>query len=108
MYSKEEKRQSVVPNDKKVVIGEAVEDEEAEYEKEKAGTGTVTSQVSITAGRKASNLEKEVVLRRIRQRRRMNKVRSAFQAFLSSPFSSSKTEEQPQCKRWLDDPFAAL
>ncbi|KAL8487917.1 hypothetical protein ACS0TY_024275 [Phlomoides rotata] len=51
-------------------------------------------------------VDKAVVLRRIRHRKRANKVRSAVQTLLSSPFASDNKTSVTQI-RWADDAFAA-
>lgn len=49
-------------------------------------------------------LDREVVLRRIRHRKRVRVV----QALLTSPFSSNKSAVSSPRVKWLDDAFAAL
>jgi len=109
--SSNSKRHSVVSNDKQ---GGRTEEHEGEY-REKKEAVSVTSQLCIKPVRNSeNNMDKEVVLRRIRHRKRMNKVRSAVGTFLRSPFSSNKNTTtdasslQVQGKRWIDDAFAAL
>ncbi|KAK7351677.1 hypothetical protein VNO77_11289 [Canavalia gladiata] len=109
--SKAAKRQSVVWNDKRVEVGSSerrgtIEEDEEEEEKKEAVC--VTSQLCLKPIKNSQNLDKEVVLRRIRHRKRMNKVRSAVGAFLRSPFSSNTSDSSVQGKRWVDDAFAAL
>lgn len=51
----------------------------------------------------SETLDKDVVLRRIRQRKRVNKLRAALQALLTTPVSPSVHEKN----KWVDDAFAA-
>ena len=90
-------------NDKKVEVSKGREEDEAEFEKEES-VPTVTSKLFLkpSENQKPGNMDKEVVLRRIRHRRRVNKVRAAVGSFFSSPFSTDHH------RKWLDDPFAAL
>ncbi|BFG17871.1 hypothetical protein CerSpe_041450 [Prunus speciosa] len=63
----------------------------------------VSSHVHIKPTHTSQPLDKDVVLRRIRQRKRVNRVRAALQALLiSSPFSPPVHEN-----KWVDDAFAA-
>ncbi|KAJ9186649.1 hypothetical protein P3X46_002196 [Hevea brasiliensis] len=66
---------------------------------------TVTSHVRLKPAHSTQTLDKEVVLRRIRQRKRHNKVRAAVQGFFGLPVSS-KTDNKVSVK-WVDDAFAA-
>lgn len=49
------------------------------------------------------SLDKDVVLRRIRHQKRVNKVRNALQALVTSTFSDATADE----RLWLDDAFSA-
>ncbi|KAH1252411.1 hypothetical protein GmHk_04G009387 [Glycine max] len=102
-HSKTVKGQSPVSNGEQVEIGISEEDQLEELEKK--DSLSVTSQLCIKPIRNSEKLDKEVVLRRIRHRKRMNKVRSAVGAFL---FSSSTADASAQGKKWVDDAFAAL
>ncbi|XP_052109515.1 uncharacterized protein LOC110274446 [Arachis duranensis] len=90
-------------NDKKVEVSKGREEDEAEFEKEES-VPTVTSKLFLkpSENQKPGNMDKEVVLRRIRHRRRVNKVRAAVGSFFSSPFSTDHH------RKWVDDPFAAF
>ncbi|KAH7524031.1 hypothetical protein FEM48_Zijuj06G0075200 [Ziziphus jujuba var. spinosa] len=67
----------------------------------------VTSHIYIKPAHSIQPWDKEVVLRRIRQRKRVNKVRAALQAFLS-PFSAKPNRVSMHQNKWVDDAFAAL
>lgn len=81
-----------------------VEDQEDPETKE-----TVTSHLCIKPAHSNQPLDKEVVLRRIRLRKRVNKVRAALQPFLS-PFSAKPKPDKVSMpeRKWVDDAFAAL
>ncbi|KAI4316770.1 hypothetical protein L6164_024715 [Bauhinia variegata] len=104
-----DKRQTLSSNDKNKVEEEAAEEDE----KMENNIG-VTTHVYIKAAHtdRSRSLDKEVVLRRIRQRRRSHKVQAAFQSLIISPFSSTATATATASsnthKRWIDDAFAAL
>uniref|UniRef100_A0A2N9G0R5 Uncharacterized protein n=1 Tax=Fagus sylvatica TaxID=28930 RepID=A0A2N9G0R5_FAGSY len=68
----------------------------------------VTSHLYIKPTHSTQPLDKEVVLRRIRQRKRVNKVKATFQALVSSPFSAKPDKVSVHKKKWADDAFAAL
>ncbi|KAK6938746.1 hypothetical protein RJ641_032254 [Dillenia turbinata] len=88
----------------KAYFGE--EEVKVKVEEERVQEEAVSSQLSIFKPRNASeSLERDVVLRRIRHRKRVNKIRNAFQALVSSPFSSSSSSSNKP--KWLDDAFAA-
>ncbi|CAK8568958.1 unnamed protein product [Lathyrus sativus] len=99
--NKATKRRGDVSNEKRLEVG-AEEDEESVM--------SVTSQLSMKPIENCKNLNKEVILRRIRHRKRMNKVRAAvggiFRGF--SKDSGDGGEGSVQQKRWVDDAFAAL
>ncbi|OIV96346.1 hypothetical protein TanjilG_09773 [Lupinus angustifolius] len=117
------KRQSSVSKEKQVeeIVskrkGTEEEDDEGEYEKEE--DDAVTRQLCIKRIENGGkNMDKEVIMRRIRQRKRVNKLRAAVGTFLSSPFTTNKDKDKDkgkgnnassvQQKRWVDDAFAAL
>ncbi|KAL2346356.1 hypothetical protein Fmac_000356 [Flemingia macrophylla] len=80
---------------------DSTEEEELE-ELEKKDFVSVSSQLCIKKPvYNSQKLDKEVVLRRIRHRQRINKLRSSVEAFLFST-------DTRQGKTWLDDAFAAL
>ena len=68
----------------------------------------VTSHHHIKPTDPTQTLDKEVVLRRIRQRKRVNKWKAMVQALVSSAFSA-KPEKAVSVhgKKWIDDAFAA-
>ena len=89
------------------------ENEEDEEEEANGGVNKnyISSQVCLKMNE--NKVDKEVILRRIRHRRRVHKVKSAVQALFSSPFSTTATTSlnhrvsvQPPPK-WVDDNFAA-
>lgn len=72
----------------------------------------VTSHLLIKPTHSTQPLDKEVVLRRIRQRKRVNKLRAALESFFL-PFSQKPNNNDKAClpetdKRWVDDAFADL
>ncbi|KAL2242052.1 UNVERIFIED_CONTAM: hypothetical protein Sindi_0323200 [Sesamum indicum] len=71
--------------------------------------GLVTSHLYLKPAHATGTLDKAVVLRRIRHRKRVNKVKSAVQALLSSPFASNADDKKTSVVRirWADDAFAA-
>ncbi|GMP31600.1 hypothetical protein CsSME_00005748 [Camellia sinensis var. sinensis] len=77
-------------------------------------TNSVTSYLylkSSSAHSTSEPLDKDVVLRRIRHHKCLNKIRSPFQALLSSSFSCSGQADMVAAhqQRWLeqDDAFSA-
>ncbi|KAJ4962925.1 hypothetical protein NE237_022864 [Protea cynaroides] len=76
----------------------------AEEDREEAETlNTVSSHLYLKPSQNSETLDKDQILRRIRHRKRVNKVSNALQALLSSPFSSKSIAEP----NWLDDAFPA-
>ncbi|CAI0465450.1 unnamed protein product [Linum tenue] len=74
----------------------------------------VTSHVCIRPGDTAGTLDKEAVLRQIRQRKRMNRLRGAIHGLfgLSGPDSNKDDKSNGRPKsvcvvKWVDDAFAA-
>ncbi|GMP44081.1 hypothetical protein CsSME_00013765 [Camellia sinensis var. sinensis] len=67
----------------------------------------VTSHLQLKPHPHNGTMEKEVVLRRIRHHKRMNKLCKAAQALLSSPFAAKPGKVSVHEKRWVDDAFAA-
>lgn len=69
----------------------------------------VTSHLCIRPMHSTQTLDKEVVLRRIRQRKRVNKVKATLKALLSSPLPESENPDKVSVhqKKWVDDAFAA-
>ncbi|CAI9116634.1 OLC1v1017831C1 [Oldenlandia corymbosa var. corymbosa] len=75
----------------------------------------VTSHLYLKPTHAAGTLDREVVLRRIRHRKRVNNVKKAFHSLLSYPFSTRNVDNKaappapvPQTVKWADDAFAAL
>jgi len=66
---------------------------------------SVTSFIYLKPVHSTETRDKEEVLQRIRQRKRVNKVRDRLQGFLGWLFSS-KSENEVSVK-WVDDAFAA-
>lgn len=75
--------------------------ETTEEEEEEGQQQVVSSQLYLKP------TDKEVVLRRIRHRKRVNKVKSAVQTLFSSPFASDNKTGSVTQIRWADDAFAA-
>ncbi|KAI3460272.1 hypothetical protein Pfo_016935 [Paulownia fortunei] len=80
-----------------------------EDQQEEENPGLVTSHLYLKPAHTTGTLDKAVVLRRIRHRKRVNKVKSAVQALLSSPFASNTDDKKTSVHliRWADDAFAA-
>lgn len=73
-------------------------------------TNTVTSQLHLKSPAQTSEtLDKDVVLRRIRHHKCVNKVRSAFQALVSSASPGQADRVSAYEQKWLeqDDAFSA-
>ncbi|KAK3231519.1 hypothetical protein Dsin_003400 [Dipteronia sinensis] len=65
----------------------------------------VSSHLYLRPTHTSETLDKDVVLRRIRHRKRLNKVRNALQGFLGWSVPTNKTDKVSV--KWLDDAFAA-
>ncbi|KAK2660440.1 hypothetical protein Ddye_006973 [Dipteronia dyeriana] len=65
----------------------------------------VSSHLYLRHTHTSEKLDKDVVLRRIRHRKRLNKVRNALQGFLGWSVPTNKTDKVSV--KWLDDAFAA-
>ncbi|KAK0577505.1 hypothetical protein LWI29_034173 [Acer saccharum] len=65
----------------------------------------VSSHLYLRPTHTSETLDKDVVLRRIRHRKRLNKVRNALQGFLGWSAPTNKTDKVSV--KWLDDAFAA-
>ncbi|MCL7036983.1 hypothetical protein MKW94_023377 [Papaver nudicaule] len=98
----------------------AEEDHEEQDDQSETANPIISSHLYLKPTHTSQSLDKDVVLRRIRQRRRVTKVRNAFQAFLTFPKFSSKTAAATDTDankdnassthhqvKWLDDAFAA-
>ncbi|KAK7352368.1 hypothetical protein VNO80_17788 [Phaseolus coccineus] len=106
--SKTQKRQNPVPSRKEMEIGSSergTEEDELSGVLEKNDSLSVTRQLCIKPSHNSEKLDKEVVLRRIRHRKRMNKIKSVVGGFL---FSTTTSDAAAQGKKWVDDAFAAL
>ncbi|KAH7849339.1 hypothetical protein Vadar_016515 [Vaccinium darrowii] len=66
----------------------------------------VTTHLYLKPPHSTESHEKEVVLRRIRQRKRMNKAQTAVKALLTS-LASKHNKASVHHKKWVDDAFAA-
>ena len=55
----------------------------------------------------AGTLDKAVVLRRIRHRKRVNKLKSALQSVVALPPAADGNQSSAPRIRWVDDAFAA-
>ena len=67
----------------------------------------VSTHIYLKPPHSTETLEKQVVLRRIRHRKRINKVRTAVQALLGSPTAANPDKVSANQMRWVDDAFAA-
>ncbi|KAL6215935.1 hypothetical protein ACLB2K_015361 [Fragaria x ananassa] len=74
-----------------------------EHDGETYDSSNVSTLLYLKPTHTSETLDKEVVLRRIRQRKRVNKLRAALQSLLTSPVLPSAHEK----KKWVDDAFAA-
>ncbi|XVF36188.1 hypothetical protein REPUB_Repub19eG0036600 [Reevesia pubescens] len=103
------------PDEKKIIIKDddnnCAEDDQEEQEQMES----VTSHLYIKPSHSKQTLDKEVVLRRIRHRKRMNNIKSTLQSFLGSSSSPAKTYNNNNNNKvsvhqikWVDDAFAAL
>lgn len=63
------------------------EEREVDYTEEEAKK--VTRELQINNGGGKMGMDKQVILKRIRQRKRMNKFTSALRSLVSSPFSKA-------------------
>lgn len=106
------KNQLISKEAKNIPIEEEEEDEEEgeeQVEIQNIDTNRISNQLFLKPAHRSQTLDRDVVLRRIRQRKRINKVRSAVQTLLTSPFSTKIDHHNsvPE-KKWVDDAFAAL
>lgn len=78
-------------------------------QQEEEGLSNISSHLYLKPAHATGTLDKAVVLRRIRHRKRVNKVKSAVQTLLSSPFASAADQNKSSTTRirWVDDAFAA-
>lgn len=84
---------NILPNDSDDIL---IEDNEDDTGLDIDG---VTSHIYLKPSHTTGTLDKQAVLRRIRQRKRMNSVKST----INSLFASTSTNKI----RWVDDPFTA-
>ncbi|KAL4296808.1 hypothetical protein GQ457_12G018770 [Hibiscus cannabinus] len=89
--------------DRNIII---VNDNCTEEEQEEVECSSISSHVYIKPSHSKQTLDKHVVLRRIRHRKRINNFRSTLQSFIGSSSPANKTSG-PEIK-WVDDAFAAL
>ncbi|PIA52427.1 hypothetical protein AQUCO_01000358v1 [Aquilegia coerulea] len=69
---------------------------------------TITSHLYLKPSHTTESIDKDVVLRRIRNRKRVNKVRSVLQAIFSSPSSEKAVDKVTMPRQmWLEDAFSA-
>ncbi|OMO87662.1 hypothetical protein CCACVL1_08841 [Corchorus capsularis] len=105
--------------EKKIVIkGEDDDDNnnfaEDQEEQENMENNYVSSHLYIKPSHSKQALDKEVVLRRIRHRKRMNNVKSTLQSFLGSSWPPKRADHNNKVSssvhdiKWVDDAFAAL
>ncbi|PON70154.1 hypothetical protein PanWU01x14_083290 [Parasponia andersonii] len=111
MASLVSKTETISMKSKKLAGGEGEEEGEGEGEEVEINQNKpVTSHLYLKPAHSSQSLDKEEVLRRIRQRKRVNMVRTALQSVLRLPSSSPSKPNKvsvPQ-RRWVDDAFAAL
>ncbi|KAK8683861.1 hypothetical protein V6N13_039907 [Hibiscus sabdariffa] len=96
--------------DRNIIIVNDENNNCAEEEQEEVECSPISSHLYIKPSHSKQTLDKKVVLRRIRHRKRMNNFRSALQSFIGSSSSSSSAPNKtsgPEIK-WVDDAFAAL
>ncbi|KAE8729200.1 Kinase superfamily protein [Hibiscus syriacus] len=94
--------------DRNIVINDdnnCAEDDQEEQEK----MDCISSHLYLKPSHSKQTLDKHVVLRRIRHRKRINNFRSALQSFIgsSSPAKINNKASGHEIK-WVDDAFAAL
>lgn len=83
-------------------------DKKEDDEQEENENPSITTHLSLKRCHTGDTLDKNVVLRRIRHRKRVNKIKSAVQGLFRSPLTSNTNKtSNPQIK-WADDAFAAL
>ncbi|KAG9440812.1 hypothetical protein H6P81_020977 [Aristolochia fimbriata] len=78
-----------------------------EPEPERAANGAVTCQLYLKPHKNSESLDKDVVLRRIRHRKRVNRVRSVMRSLLTPPESKGNSPTARHEDLWLDDAFSA-
>ncbi|GAA0160336.1 hypothetical protein LIER_16915 [Lithospermum erythrorhizon] len=67
----------------------------------------VTSHLYLKPAHTTATLDKETVLRRIRQRKRANKAKGFFQRLISYTFATKNEKGSSSQIRWVDNAFAA-
>ncbi|GKV29826.1 hypothetical protein SLEP1_g38718 [Rubroshorea leprosula] len=86
------------------IVGNGAEDQEDQENVSSA----VTSHLYIKPTHPEKTLDKEVVLRKIRQRKRVNNVKKVLQSFVGAPAAKTGNKQvSVQGKKWIDDAFAA-
>lgn len=95
------------PSDQSHQIDQNIDEINPEENEKPFKPNLVTTHIYLKPTHSTETLEKEVVLRRLRQRKRMGKVGTAVKALLSSPFASKPDKVSVHHKKWVDDAFAA-
>ncbi|KAF8410602.1 hypothetical protein HHK36_003134 [Tetracentron sinense] len=67
----------------------------------------VTSQLYLKPTHASESLDKHILLQRIRQHKRINKVQTALKGLMSSPFSGRTDDFTVHEQIWLEDTFSA-
>ncbi|KMS96585.1 hypothetical protein BVRB_8g201550 [Beta vulgaris subsp. vulgaris] len=71
----------------------------------------ITSQICLKAIHPSQKMDKDVILRRIRHRKRVNKVKNAVEALFKFPYTSAATtnlkEDRVEFQGWVNDAFTA-
>ncbi|KAF5204011.1 Histone-lysine n-methyltransferase [Thalictrum thalictroides] len=69
---------------------------------------TITRHLYLKPTHTTESIDKDVILRRIRNRRRVNKVQSVLQAMFGSPSSEKAVDKVTMpSQMWLEDTFSA-
>ena len=96
-----------------VNIDVEIEEEPEELEDAPAHPSSITTKIYLKPLHPSEKMDKDVILRRIRPHKRMNKLRRAAEALCGSTFSTTvntkpKIDRGELPQRWVDDAFAAL
>ncbi|KAH7567335.1 hypothetical protein ACOSP7_010831 [Xanthoceras sorbifolium] len=95
---------SLVPKNQSTPTETNTEDQE-----DPESSNSVSSHLYLRPIHTSETLDKDAVLRRIRHRKRLNKVRNALRGFLgwsARPAETNKVSSFYE-KKWVDDAFAA-
>ncbi|KAL7619140.1 hypothetical protein Lser_V15G00739 [Lactuca serriola] len=101
---------SLTPSKNAIATNDLQEDVfiEDEDEEEDTAGGGVTRHLYLKPTHATGTLSKQVVLRRIRHRKRMNMVRSTVNSLFASISAATPTPTSTSSKiKWIDDPFTA-